>query len=299
MQIYKQLLNLRTTFAYLLIRVGEMIAVNGSRYRLSSRVDKVLEIRRHQISSDLTNRLNHTVNYGCFKGMRFANESLWGASDSANMLLGLYEQEVSDLLMYLAKVENNRFLIDCGAADGYFAVGALVSGEFDLVWAFEESARQRLNLKKNAEANGIETQLAILGSAEEVFLDTLEKDERFLFESSTFLIDIEGGEYQILTEDNLSRMKNSVLIIELHDFSENQKLERISLLERAKKYHHGYLISTGARDLSVIHELDQLSDSNRWLICSEGRPRVMDWLVLFPLAMTNRLFEMGISNRAI
>jgi hypothetical protein len=201
--------------------------------------------------------------------------------------------------MALAISENNRFLIDCGAADGFFAVGALVSGEFEFVWAFEQSKNQRINLKENAEVNGIENKLEILGSVEHDFLDELENDEKFLFERSTFLMDIEGGEFQVLNEGNLARMKDSVLVIELHDFSTEQKLERVSLLARAKKSHHGYLFSTGARDLSEIHELDYLSDSNRWLICSEGRPRVMDWLVLFPLPMKNRLLDLGISHRAI
>lgn len=299
MKISRQLLKLRTTIAYSLIRAGEILLAKGSRYRLSSRLDSILEIRRHQISNDITHRLNSTVRYGNFKGMRFANESIWGASDTANMLLGLYEREISDLLMALAMSENNRYLIDCGAADGFFAVGALVSGEFEFVWAFEQSKSQRINLKENAEVNGIENKLEILGSVEHDFLDELENDEKFLFDRSTFLMDIEGGEFQVLNEGNLARMKDSVLIIELHDFSTEQKLERVSLLARAQESHHGYLFSTGARDLSEIHELDYLSDSNRWLMCSEGRPRVMDWLVLFPLSMKNRLLDLGISHRAI
>jgi hypothetical protein len=299
MKISQQLLQIRTNIAYSFIRVGEILLIKGNRYRLSSRIDSILEVRRHQISDDITRRLNSTVEYGHFKGMSFANESIWGASDTANMLLGLYEREISDLLMALAMSENNRYLIDCGAADGFFAVGALVSGEFEFVWAFEQSKGQRINLRENAATNGVENRLEILGSAELDFLVELEKDEKFLFEKSTFLIDIEGGEFQILNEENLLRTKNSVLIIELHDFSAEQKWQRDLLFARAQKFHHGYLFSTGARDLSGIPELDYLSDSNRWLMCSEGRPRVMDWLVLFPLTMGNKLQDLGISHRAI
>jgi len=298
-RILERTLKVRILLAYTLIRVGEMLLVKGSAYRLSSRIDAILEVRRHQISNDLTQRLNRTVKYGNFKGMKFANESIWGASDSANMLLGLYEREISDLLMLLAMTENRRQLIDCGAADGFFAIGALVSGEFNFVWAFEQSEQQRVNLKQNAKANSLDMQIEILGTAEEDFLKKLEMDDKFQFESSTFLIDIEGGEYKILNDSNLLRLKNSVLIIELHDFSKDQKLDRTALLERARDTHCGYLFSTGARDLSAFHELDYLSDSNRWLICSEGRPRVMDWLVLFPRTMRNRLLDIGINHHAI
>ena len=45
---------------------------------------------------------------------------------------------------------------------------------------------------------------------------------------------------------------------------------KMSLLGRAQNSHHGYLVSTEAHDLSGIHELNHLSDSNRWLICSES-----------------------------
>ncbi len=299
MKISEKIFRARTIFAYTFIRVGEMLLVRGQSYRLSSRIDAILEVRRHQISSDLTQKFDSTVRYGNFKGMKFANEGIWGASDSANMLLGLYEREISDLLIQLAMTENRRYLIDCGAADGYFAIGALVSGEFNYVWAFEQSEQQRVNLKQNAKANSTEAQLEILGSAEEDFLERLELDSKFKYETSTFLIDIEGGEYQILNQSNLLKLKDSVLIIELHDFTKDQKLDRAKLLERAKNSHCGYLFTTGSRDLSIFHELDYLSDSNRWLICSEGRPRVMDWLVLFPLTMKDRIPDMSVNYHAI
>lgn len=299
MKVSELLSRARILLAYILIRAGEMILVNGIAYRLSSRIDAVLEVRRHQISKDITLKLKQTVMYGNFKGMKFANESIWGAADSANMLLGLYEREISELLVALADSEKRNLLIDCGAADGYFAIGALVSGKFNTVWAFEQSEQQRINLEKNAEVNNLKSQLRILGSAGVDFLDDLESDEKFRLETSIFLFDIEGGEYIILNKENLLRLKNSVLIVELHDFTEDQKLDRIALLSRVKESHNGFLITTGARDLSEIHELDYLSDSNRWLMCSEGRPRSMDWLVLFPLTMKNTLSDFGIVHRAI
>ena len=299
MKILQQVSFAKDLLAYSFIRAGEMILVKGSTYRLSSRIDAVLELRRHQISNDITRSLKRTVTYGNFKGMKFASDSIWGASDSANMLLGLYEREISDLLIFLAEFEKRNLLIDCGAADGYFAIGALVSGKFNSVWAFEQSEQQSRSLNKNAQINNLQSQLKILGSAEVNFLDNLEMDETFRFERSIFLLDIEGGEYKILNESNLWRMKDSICIVELHDFTDDQRLNRISMLARARKSHNGFLITTGARDLSEIHELDHLSDSNRWLVCSEGRPRVMDWLVLFPKAMKNRLLDIGISHRAI
>jgi hypothetical protein len=288
---------LQTTAAYSLIRAGEILLVRGAKYRLSSRIDKILEVRRNQISLEISQTFDFTVKYGNFKGMRLANKNIWGASDTACMLLGLYEREISDLLRVLGQKENRRYLIDCGAADGFFAVGALISGAYEFVWAFEMSEQQRQGLKKNAEVNFVQNKMRILGAAGEDFLEAIEKDLQFDYKESTFLIDIEGGEYEILSETNLAKMKDSVLIIELHDFTDEEKAQRISLISRAQKFHNGYLITTGPRDLSGMPELDYLNDSNRWLVCSEGRPRAMDWLVLLPLSMENVIRDLGITHR--
>ena len=40
---------------------------------------------------------------------------------------------------------------------------------------------------------------------------------------------------------------------------------------------------TGARDLSQFRELRMMSDTDRWLLCSEGRPRLMSWLRFDPI----------------
>ena len=41
-------------------------------------------------------------------------------------------------------------------------------------------------------------------------------------------------------------------------------------------------LRTGARDPAQFEELAMLEDTDRWLIASEGRKRLMHWLVLRP-----------------
>ena len=77
--------------------------------------------------------------------------------------------------------------------------------------------------------------------------------EPFIFGASTLLIDIEG-EHKIFDESYLSRIGKQVIIVRLHDLLRDQEFERIFLLEREKKSHHPFLLSTGARNLSGIHE---------------------------------------------
>jgi hypothetical protein len=299
MKFPKARMTVRVFVGYCLIRLGELVIVNTNPYRLSVRLDHALDVRRSQISKEISHNLNGTIKYGGFRGTRFPNESLWGAADKACMLLGLYEKEICDILIFLASQERNRFLVDCGAADGYFAIGALVSKEYEHVWAFEQSQKQRNALRKNAESNQVIDSISVFGSAEPNFLDLLDIDNDFDFTATTFLFDIEGAEYSILTTQNLARLRESVCIIELHDFDEEQIHERKLLLERARKTHQGYLFRTGSRDLSAITEIEYLSDTNRWLVCSEGRPRVMEWLLLLPPSKENCLDKLGILNHAI
>jgi hypothetical protein len=298
-KLFKAKVPMKIFIGYFLVRLGEIVIVKANPYRLSVRLDQALDVRRGQISKEISDSLENTIKYGCFKGAKFPNESLWGVADKACMLLGLYEKEIGDILIFLATQENNRFLVDCGAADGYFAIGTLVSKKYEHVWAFEQSQKQRKILSKNAESNQVIDSISIFGSAGSNFLDELDVKGEFDFSATTFLFDIEGAEYSILTERNLARMKESVCIIELHDFSEQQIIDRKLLLERVGNSHHGYLFRTGSRDLSEIQEISYLSDTNRWLVCSEGRPRAMDWLVLFPFNRKNCLDALGIPNYAI
>ncbi len=50
----------------------------------------------------------------------------------------------------------------------------------------------------------------------------------------------------------------------------------------AKNFHKVSTITTSSRDLSRFPELRNYEDSDRWLIASEGRPRLMTWLRLDP-----------------
>jgi hypothetical protein len=97
------------------------------------------------------------------------------------------------------------------------------------------------------------------------------------------LVDIEGFEFQLVNGDFFGHFSSSDVIVELHDFmveSGPQKLQE--LLHCSSATHTVTRFSTGARDLASIKELETLTDSDRWLVCSEGRPRLMSWLHFSP-----------------
>ena len=93
-----------------------------------------------------------------------------------------------------------------------------------------------------------------------------------------FLIDIEGDELKILNDQNLNKLKKSVLIIELHDFI----IPSNELLIRLEKNYNILKFTTENRDLSKIKILDIFHDYEKWLMAQEGRPCKMEWIVCIP-----------------
>lgn len=85
------------------------------------------------------------------------------------MLLGLYENEICDLLRpesFLGK----KFLVDLGAADGFYAVESLHARLFEKAFCFESSEKGRFALQRNALINRIENKLKC--SEKQALIDT-------------------------------------------------------------------------------------------------------------------------------
>ena len=98
---------------------------------------------------------------------------------------------------------------------------------------------------------------------------------------SLFLIDIEGEEFKILNEMNLPIFKNSILIVENHDFlSNSQDVEKFFNL--MKKYFNLEILENGSRNPNKISEIKHFDDDEKWLLVSENRKQTMNWLIFLP-----------------
>lgn len=258
-------------------------AVSWLIFRLKTSVgwEDQIQQRRLLISRQLDERFGSQVKYGPFRGLKLSKATWWGTTDRAGMLLGLYEQEVLSALASVP-VRYRRSFIELGAADGYYAVGVLVNDLFERSYCFEISERGQKAIAANAALNGVSSRVQIHGVAEADFHTALPESATG---NSVLLIDIEGAEFDVLTAKTFERFANSVIIVELHDhfFADaTQRLERLrSICASAFRIDE---LTTTNRDLSVFPELKQFSDTDRWLICSEGRRAMPHWYVLTPLA---------------
>ena len=100
---------------------------------------------------------------------------------------------------------------------------------------------------------------------------------------SLILYDIEGFEFELFTYEVLEKCKCCTLIIELHDTFEKNLFLRQSLFERASKLFEVNIINQPP-DLPInkFDIIRDFSDDERLLAFSEGRPHLMDWVILSP-----------------
>ena len=173
-------------------------------------------------------------------------------------------------------------LIDLGAADGYYAVGAVTSGLFDNSIAFEISEIGQTAIIENAHRNSVGDRIRVFGEAKSDFLTSLNTHFGLDLSGTVLLIDIEGAEFNLLSVELLWGLRCAALIVEIHDFQPEDSGQLELLLERSKEFFVISWITTGQRDLSVFPEIEEWPDDDRWILCSESRPKRMKWLALTP-----------------
>jgi hypothetical protein len=238
------------------------------------------EKRRKFLSNKLLEEFNGVIRYGLFTGLKFSSDNSWGVGERASMLLGLYEKEILTSLQNIPS--KYKTFIDLGAADGYYGIGALVNGMFEKSYCYEMNVAGQKIIKKNAELNNVASKVVIRGFADKYFYKDLKNDE---IDQSVLLVDIEGAEFNLFDKNLFKKFSKSIIYIELHPWIfKNDGQEELHKLEKdAREYFTIEKITTTSRDLSKFEELKKWSDTDRWLICSEGRNKLMTWWRLDPL----------------
>ena len=254
-------------------------------YRLSESIvrrlfgiDRVSELTkiRSCLASDISVRLDFTVRYGRYQGMKLLH-TLWCNLDRPAIFLGTYELEIVDLI-YEFSLAGREFFVDIGAAEGYHALGVLKNNSYKTSVAFEMDERSRNLLFKNAVENGVQDRLTIKGYAHSDILQELECD----LSKTVFLIDIEGGEFDLLTAELFMEMRSAILIVELHEWVPSVPDAFDTLIGNSASTHSISLIDQAQRRFPDFQEFHNLPDDLRLLSMSEGRPCSMRWAVFEP-----------------
>lgn len=239
------------------------------------RAETILQ-RRRRVSSEIYDLLGGVVKYGPFKGLSLAKNNWWGGGDFGSMLLGLYEKEILDFL-FSERLAGFESFVDVGAADGYYAIGMLRSGRVKNAVCFELSEEGQRTIASNAESNSVSDRIEIFGAADRLFYQKLSDLD---LAKTVVLVDAEGAEFEIFDDDSLAALKQATIVIEIHNWVEDFWDKYTRFLTSAAALFNVEFIAPAVRDLTQFPELNDFTDDNRYLICSEGRPNVMRFMVL-------------------
>ena len=245
---------------------------------LAQLVQSAIAMRRLQLNTLVFQRLQGVVRYGPLAGMKLIEASSWG-NDKAAKLLGFYEHEL--MAAMLPAFGPGKVFVDIGAADGFYAVGALHVKLAHRTIAFELTEAGRAVIADTAASLGVQDRIEIHGACTEGSLaQALQGLDR---QHLVLLCDVEGAEFEIFSDSVLALLAGAHVFIEIHDQSPEGPAAYAALKARAARWFRLEEISKAGRNPYHYRELHDLDDTDHWLVCSEGRAPDQRWLALRPI----------------
>lgn len=207
----------------------------------------------------------HIVLSGPFEGLNYVGTQAFCSSHYPK-LLGTYEHEI-EARVRQAIEDSFPVIVDVGAADGYYAVGLALKCPAAHVIAFEQNPRAHRQLENLAKVNGVSDRLEIRGRCDPHDLLSLPYAGGFM------IMDCEGYEEILLTEEVISHLRHWDFLIETHDGYSREMTRRLS--GRFAATHHVEVIEA-VHDLNRADRIDvpalqSLNRKQKDQILSEGR----------------------------
>jgi hypothetical protein len=247
---------------------------------MKSILKKILPKRLHPsvMAQRAANRLveKQKVLWGPFKSLFYSGKSV--GSQSFPKTVGVYELELHRTLETIISSKPS-FILIIGAAEGYYVAGLASRCPDAHVVAYEQDPLGRELVASHCEINQVAHRVEIRGYCDhKEFLEVLSHGT-----VDFLLIDIEGGEYNLLSQEAHSLLLNTVLLVELHPWVAHSDNELI--IDRFLETHHLQLIESLDRTRQQLAHLPlPVKILSRWFIplLSEHRPQKMQWLLLRP-----------------
>ena len=277
LETHKTLVNQEFTKLKLLMAEVEKCKSKLSEKNVKLSLPDSITNAKQAVYDILVKKHGRVVANGPFTGM-LMNSQTWGGFDINAKILGTYESHVIDELIAISQANPGPF-IDIGAADGFFAIGAVISGIAKETYAFEADASSRRSIAINAADNNLVEQIQIREIANtQTISDVLKKEQK-----AKILIDIEGGEYELLDYDFLDKISNCDVIVELHpSLVKHGFKKQEELILRLQKHFYVEFFQKTILPTVSFPELVNLSDDKRLLALSENRAFEMWWIKLSP-----------------
>ena len=188
----------------------------------------------YQATQEMIEDYGLTVLHGPFRGMQYPKSSLMHR-DGIPILFGAYEMELHPVIEEVAS-KRYECILNIGSAEGYYAVGLALRTKTK-VFAFDCEPRERFYLRRMALLNSVSDLIQARSWCDSTVLSRLVERRRCLVVS-----DCEGYELDLFDEKSVTTLRDSDLIIELHEGFPGTNV-RNTLLERFQASHQSRVIT--------------------------------------------------------
>jgi hypothetical protein len=229
--------------------------------------DRFLEWRRSQLVRGLLAVTQGRVQSGPFRGTQYLRD---GHAESGPKILGTYEAEFGSVVEEIV-AGGYAHAVNIGAAEGYYAVGLLSRMAGLRVTAFEALDDERRRMAELAKLNGVEGRLAAHGICDAALLQGSIRDG----ERTLVLMDIEGGERDVLDPVRIPALRGCDILVELHDCYYPGISDQ--LRARFESSHHITAVSARPRAGDELPQVPGMSPRQVRFLANELRPAGMGW----------------------
>ena len=238
-----------------------------------------IDKKKYILGKKLAYRSKERILFGPYSGTKLIFKSSWSSTDFGSKYLGTYEKQIQKKIICLKKKFKLNFFVDCGAAEGFHVISLLKKKIFKTAAAFEINSKSRDLLIKNAIINNVKKKISVYSEAN---FDSLKNLEIKNLNKTLFLLDIEGNEFDLFESDFCKYFSKSFFIIEDHNFLLLNKKKTSSFYKTIKKFFNVELIEDNFENPLDYDILNNLTEDEKYLIMSEGRPIRMQWIILLP-----------------
>jgi hypothetical protein len=220
----------------------------------------------------------HEVVAGPFRGMKIQLSPL-SSRHLLGYILGSQELELREVIGRIIE-RGYGTIINVGAADGYYAVGLALRSPSTRVEAFEALGEFHPLIEGSARLNGVSARIALRGMCN---ADVLRQSLESATPPALVVMDIEGGEIDLLDPQSISQLRHTDILVETHDAFVAQATD--TLVDRFWQTHHVECYTAQARILPDF-PADFLPAFRRWFprlavdLMDERRTGVQRWLFL-------------------
>lgn len=216
-----------------------------------------------------------SVANGFFRTLRYPSAQSVDSTLSPK-LLGSYESELHPVFEDILKNDYTS-IVDIGCAEGYYAVGLALRFPHAEVYAFDIDPMAKRLCAGMAKVNGVSDRVHVADFCNEQALRSIPLGDRALIIS-----DCEGFETALFTQQVAEFMRKHDVIIETHDFID---IECTAKMRLAFSQTHNIRSIKSIDDIHKAQtyqypELDGHSTREKFQIVREGRPAIMEWLVM-------------------